>query len=112
MVRRRGYGKPVNSTDATVDLPIGLSKSAFLDRIKQERAWELCFEGMRKADLIRWNILGTSLRAAQAALKAYRSNYAYIAGTNFIDGKHELYPIPAAEFDVDHNPAFIQNPNY
>ena len=112
MVRRRAYGKPLTSADATADLSAGLNKSTFLDRIKQERAWELCFEGMRKADLIRWNILGPSLRLAQAALKAYRSNYAYVAGTNFMDNKHELFPIPAAEFDVDHNQGFKQNPNY
>lgn len=112
MVRRRGFGKPLTTADATVDLPAGLNKQSFFDAVKQERAWELCFEGGRKADLIRWNILGPSLRAAQTALKAYRSNYAYVAGTNFMDGKHELYPIPATEFDVNHNAGFIQNPKY
>lgn len=112
MVRRRAFGKPLTTANVAVDLPAGLDKTTFLSRIQQERAWELCYEGVRKADLIRWNILGPTLRATQIAVKAYRSNYPYVAGTNFVDGKHELYPIPAAEFDVNHNPAFVQNPKY
>ncbi|MEI6948624.1 RagB/SusD family nutrient uptake outer membrane protein [Paraflavisolibacter sp. H34] len=109
-VRRRAYGKPLNVADASADLPAGLDKQGFFAKLKQERAWELCFEGMRKADLIRWNSLGSSLRATEAALKAYRSSYPYQAGTNFTDNKHELYPIPAAEFEVNGN--LKQNPNY
>ncbi|WP_084236557.1 RagB/SusD family nutrient uptake outer membrane protein [Pedobacter africanus] len=109
-VRRRAYGKPLNTADATVDLPAGLNKSDFFERVKQERAWELCFEGMRRMDLIRWNILGTSIRATQAALKAYRSNYAYVAADNFKDNKNELYPIPQIERDLNTN--LSQNPKY
>ncbi|MDR6781510.1 hypothetical protein ABIE26_002002 [Pedobacter africanus] len=109
-VRRRAYGKPLNTADATVDLPAGLNKQDFFERLKQERAWELCFEGMRRMDLIRWNILGTSIRATQVALKAYRSNYAYVAGDYFKDNKNELYPIPQIERDLNTN--LSQNPNY
>src|SRR5690606_25386263 len=100
MVRRRGFGKPLLTADAAVDLPAGLNKTTFLTRLQTERAYELCFEGTRKSDLIRWNILGSSLRAAQTALKAYRAAYPYVAGTNFVDNKHELYPIPQGERDL------------
>jgi len=50
---------------------------------------------------MRWNILGSSLRVTEAALKAYRANYPYIAGTNFKDGRNELYPIPQRERDYN-----------
>jgi hypothetical protein len=110
MVRRRGFGKPLGVVDATVDLAAGMNKQMFLAALQQERAWELCFEGMRKADLIRWNMLGSSLRATEKALKTYRSNYPYQAGTNFVDNKFELFPIPQSEFEV--NPNLKQNPNY
>ncbi|WP_316838617.1 RagB/SusD family nutrient uptake outer membrane protein [Pedobacter gandavensis] len=110
MVRRRAFGKPVNTVDPTVDLPAGLSKAEFFERLKNERAWELCFEGLRKYDLLRWNILGSSLRATETALKTYRSTYPYIAGTMFKEGKHELYPIPLREIDL--NKKLFQNPNY
>ncbi|MFT4094611.1 MAG: RagB/SusD family nutrient uptake outer membrane protein [Niabella sp.] len=92
------------------DLVSGLSQEQFFDSLKVERGHELAFEGFRKFDLIRWNILGTSLRAAQTALIAYRSSYPYIAGTYFVDGKHELYPIPQNERDLD--PNLTQNPGY
>lgn len=109
-VRRRGYGKPLTTADATVDLPAGLNKLDFFERLKQERAWELCFEGMRRMDLIRWNILGSSIRSTQAALKVYRSNYGYVAADFFKDNKNELYPIPQIERDLNTN--LSQNPNY
>lgn len=109
-VRRRAYGKPLTTADATADLPAGLSKTDFFERLKQERAWELCFEGMRRMDLIRWNTLGPSIRATQAALKVYRSNYAYVAADYFKDNKNELYPIPQIERDLNIN--LSQNPNY
>ena len=70
MVRRRGYGKPISTTDLTVDLPAGLSKTAFFDAVVKERALELGGEGVRKYDLIRWNLLATKLAETKAALLA------------------------------------------
>jgi hypothetical protein len=69
-VRRRGYGKAINTADATIDLPAGLSKSAFFDAVVKERSLELGGEGERKFDLIRWNLLGTKINATKAALLA------------------------------------------
>lgn len=69
-VRRRGYGKAIGTADPTVDLPAGLSKSAFFDAIVKERSLELGGEGIRKFDLIRWNLLSTKIAATKAALLA------------------------------------------
>lgn len=60
-VRRRGYGKPLTTPDATVDIPAGLDKGNFFKAIVRERALELGGEGIRKYDLIRWNLLATAL---------------------------------------------------
>lgn len=65
-VRRRGYGKPVNTPDASVDIPAGLSKPDFFKAIVRERSLELGGEGIRKYDLIRWNLLGTAINEAKA----------------------------------------------
>jgi hypothetical protein len=107
-----GGGTGATATAEIVDTQIApnLNKADFFTALKNERALELCFEGLRKYDLMRWNILGSSLRATEAALKAYRANYPYIAGTNFKDGKSELYPIPQRE--RDYNTKLIQNPGY
>jgi hypothetical protein len=61
MVRRRGYGKPISTPNAAVDIPAGLSKSDFFKAIVRERSLELAGEGIRKYDLIRWNLLGTAI---------------------------------------------------
>jgi hypothetical protein len=96
--------KPTN-TDA--DLPSGLGKQAFFDALTKERAMELCFEGGRKGDLIRWNLLGKNIALTKSII---RSNYSYLAFDNFKNNQHELYPFPAAEVDV--NKVIIQNPGY
>ena len=84
MVRRRGYGKPVNTADATVDLA-GLDKTSFFKAIVRERSLELGGEGVRKYDLIRWNLLAVALADTKANLTRLSTNagmnaYSYMAG--------------------------------
>ena len=85
MVRRRGYGLPISTPDATVDLPAGLSKDDFFKYLVRERALELGAEGIRKYDLIRWNLLGTALNDAKANMTKMSNrsgimSYSYMAG--------------------------------
>ena len=69
-VRRRGFGKPIGTVDVTVDLPAGLSKATFFDAVVKERSLELGGEGVRKFDLIRWNLLASKITETKAALLA------------------------------------------
>ncbi len=69
-VRRRGYGKPIATANTTVDLPAGLSQADFFKALVKERSLELGGEGIRKYDLIRWNLLGTTLASTKATLLA------------------------------------------
>ncbi|MBC7651701.1 MAG: RagB/SusD family nutrient uptake outer membrane protein [Deinococcales bacterium] len=78
-VRRRGYGKPVTTANATVDLS-GLNKGSFFDAIVKERSLELGGEGVRKYDLIRWNLLATKLNDTKTALAQM------VAGTGIYAG--------------------------
>jgi hypothetical protein len=85
MVRRRGYGKPISTPDVTVDVPAGLSKSDFFKAVVRERALELGGEGVRKYDLIRWNLLGTALAESKANMQKMSAltamvNPSYMAG--------------------------------
>lgn len=72
-VRRRGFGKPMAIPDATIDLS-GLNKASFFNAIVQERAMELGGEGIRKYDLIRWNLLATKIAETKAELLAMSTN--------------------------------------
>ena len=64
-VRRRGYGKPINTPDVTVDIT-GLSKGGLFQAIVRERSLELGGEGVRKYDLVRWNLLGAAVTESRA----------------------------------------------
>jgi hypothetical protein len=73
MVRRRGYGLPINTPSPDVDLPSGLSKTDFFNAIVKERALEFGSEGIRKYDLIRWNLLAQKIAETKAILTAMAS---------------------------------------
>lgn len=56
MVRRRAYGKEdVTQADLGIDFP-----ELTLSIVQDERMRELCFEGVRRADLIRWGLYTTA----------------------------------------------------
>jgi hypothetical protein len=83
-VRRRGYGKAIGTPDISVDITAGLSKTEFFKAIVRERALELGGEGIRKYDLIRWNLLGTAIAESKANMikmsnRVAMSNPTYMA---------------------------------
>jgi hypothetical protein len=52
------------------------SESAFFDAIVNERAWEFGGEGIRKFDLIRWNLLMPKIEEQRVALnKMFKQEY-------------------------------------
>lgn len=68
MIRDRAFpnnAAKVNAFMATVST----SKSAFFEAVVNERALEFTGEMLRKADLIRWNLLGTKLAEAKTKLQ-------------------------------------------
>lgn len=72
-----------------------------------ERGFELAFEGQRKYDLIRWGVLGDALRLFQENIPSQIKGM-YVAGQNFVDGKHELFPVPLEELQSN---AALENRN-
>ncbi|MBN8837630.1 MAG: RagB/SusD family nutrient uptake outer membrane protein [Sphingobacteriia bacterium] len=79
MVRRRGYGKSITAT-STIDLPGGLTKDQFFQAIVKERSLELGGEGIRKFDLIRWNLIAQTISNTKAALTALAAGTGIYAG--------------------------------
>jgi len=115
-VRRRGYGLPVSTASAVADLTADISKPQFRQSIMDERTRELAFEGLRKADLIRW---GTFTSTMVAMLTEINSSNA--SGSNKItwglgyltassSPRYLLLPIPALEINI--NNAMTQNPGW
>ena len=80
-VRARAYKGHEAEAEAYV-AAIG-SKEAMFDAIVDERALEFCGEFLRKADLIRWNLLKTKLDAAvedMFALRSMEGDYTNLTG--------------------------------
>lgn len=113
-VRRRGYGKVLNTPNPSIDMPTGLSKQQFLNYIQDERARELMFEGgIRRLDLIRWNALGDKIKEVvdfQTKNPTLLGKYNFSAPQFFTPNQHELYPIPLRE--LRENRKLVQNPGY
>ena len=99
-----------HKSDGTV-LPdlANLSKEGFLTALLQEDAWELCWEGKRKATLIRTGKLKEYITTPHYHIETL-FGYQYYPGLNFREEYHMLYPIPQREMDI--NPNLVQNPGY
>ncbi|WP_430817514.1 RagB/SusD family nutrient uptake outer membrane protein [Carboxylicivirga sp. RSCT41] len=85
------------------------SKHAFLKEIQDERMRELCFEGLRKQDLIRWGILGERLAFMNETIKGdpnfdarKEQDQSYLrAGNNYDETKHNTLPYPLQEVSIN-----------
>ena len=111
-VRRRGFGLPVDEPSELADLEPGLDYNQFLHALQDERAYELCFEGNRKQDLIRWGIYYEKIQSTIYELENFREGFG-LQSTLYdrtVKGKHELQPIPQREKDL--MTQYTQNPNW
>lgn len=115
-VRRRGYNVSINQPSTTADLTAGLSKAQFRQAIMDERARELCYEGLRKNDLIRWGTFNTVLSAMATEINTSnasatnKSRWALGYTSATASSKYLLLPIPSLEINI--NKAMVQNPGW
>ena len=101
------------------DLPFiadGDEKGKVRTALYWERGFELAFEGQRKFDLIRWNILPEALTlfgTKSIVNKDLADNKKlYPAYLNFTKGQHELFPIPLSEIQSNPKLENKNNPGY
>ena len=97
--------------DADLSAMHTASPDAFRQAIQDERARELCFEGLRTADLKRWDIYISSLKATANDFTLNGGSFKYGANAgNNVTTRNLLLPIPVSELTI--NRAMTQNPGY
>jgi hypothetical protein len=91
--------------------------SVTLEDIQRESRIELCFEGHRFQNLVRWGLAATKLAHKGEKNPLLKTDgtvewetYNNAGECGFVAGKHELLPFPATEVSV--NPNITQNPKW
>lgn len=89
-----------------VDGALVADKDAFRAELQNERARELCYEGHRKHDLIRWNILEETLELQNQMIdesngNAQKKTLFKRAAENYNDVKHKIMPYPLQEVTMN-----------
>lgn len=106
----QNYINAVRQRAGLADVSASLDKDGFREIIKRERAMELCYEGLRRWDLIRW---GDYLPAMKEMSDSYvnktgwNSNHAYAANYYQVTDAYIYFPIPDTERST--NPLCTQN---
>ena len=94
------------------------TKEAFFNELVDERLRELCYEGLRKHDLIRWGLLGDKLAELNATIignpdysPTNENHNAFLRSGQFFDAsKHLSLPYPQQETNI--NSLLDQKPNW
>lgn len=85
------------------------NQESLRDAIRHERRVELAMEGQRWFDLVRWGIAAKVMDKTNGTYGKTENADLRDEMATFIPGKHELFPIPAEEINL--NP-MAQNPGY
>ncbi len=110
-VRRRAWGLDPAVPSPDCDLAGLGGEQEFLEAVQKERFCELCFEGQRKLDLIRWGIYVSTMNdyGREAAADGGSFSYAGNSGNN-VTARNVLFPIPNNELTI--NKLMTQNPGW
>ncbi len=98
-------------TRAKIKPLTGLDQKSFLEAIKKERAMELCFEGVRRWDLIRWGDFLKYMGNMQNYVNDEDWNPAHKYASEYyqVTPAYNYFPIP--DLEIGSNP-LAQNPGW
>lgn len=77
------------------------NRESLIQAIRHERRVELAMEGHRWFDLVRWGIAYDVLNVKTGTYASHESEEVKAEMANFIKGKHELFPIPMEEIQLN-----------
>ncbi|TZF83002.1 RagB/SusD family nutrient uptake outer membrane protein [Pedobacter sp. BS3] len=109
MVKRRGLGLNPTTASPGTDFT-DRSYTAFQREVREERPRELCFEMLRKNDVVRWNVFYDNMVVREAETpQTFTSSYYVRARRYFrsVEPKDMWWPIPSYEMGV--NKKLVQN---
>lgn len=95
------------ATDADLTTAQTVNKEEFFKAIQKERFIELAFEGLRKADLIRWGIFYDTMKAFAAYSDANGGTSIGAIPAKNVTQRHVRFPIPSREISL--NKSLVQN---
>lgn len=103
----------LNQVRSRAKLPA--KSSVTMTDIKTERRLELCFEGNRWMDLVRWGDAASAIGKKGTSIPGFNGSavveeYKNPGSQGFVAGKHEVLPIPDLEIKLNDN--LEQNPNW
>jgi hypothetical protein len=81
----------------------GANKENLRSIIRDERARELCFEGLRKFDLIRWGQFNSAMNNCRNSINnsTTTNKTRYLTAYNNVGLRDTLLPIPSSEISVN-----------
>lgn len=102
-VRRRANVYTYENSNPDPDHHRIMDENKFRKVIQDERARELCFEGIRKHDLVRWGIFVSEMQAAAETGLGYsgdlRTRLTDVASK--MTDQYTLFPIPQSEINLN-----------
>lgn len=101
LTRNRAGCKKLYSTSASDNYFLITDKTSFRKAIQDERSRELCFEFVRRNDLIRWGIYQQTLLGEGAKFIANNYQTGMAPVYNRISDKFNLLPIPVSEISLN-----------
>ncbi len=101
LTRTRAGCTKLYSTSASNTYFLISDKESFRKAIQEERSRELCFEYVRRNDLIRWGIYQQTLLDEATKFTANNYQVGMVAVYNRIAEKYNLLPIPLSEISLN-----------
>ena len=103
-------GEFIEVTEANLKPEHVASKESFLQFLQDERMREFNFEGLRKADLLRWGIFLDVMGNMGNTIQQDVPGAFYVAYYTNVSARDLFLPIPVSETNV--NEAMEQNPGW